>query len=100
MGTGLSVDASHLAAICQANHIRRLSLFGSALHANLRADSDVDVLVEFEVGHVPGLLGMSRIARELSAVFGGRTVDLRTPEDLSLYFRDKVLAEAEVQYAA
>jgi hypothetical protein len=63
-------------------------------------DSDVDVLVEFEPGHVPGLFGISRMARELSPLLGGRTVDLRTPEDLSRYFRDEVLAIAEVQYAA
>jgi len=57
------------------------------------------MLVEFEPGHMPGLLGMARLERELSQILGGRKVDLRTPEDLSRYFRDEVLREAEVQYA-
>jgi predicted nucleotidyltransferase len=61
--------------------------------------SDIDVLVEFERGRTPGLLGMARMERELSALLGKRKVDLRTPEDLSRYFRQKVLDEAEVQYA-
>lgn len=60
---------------------------------------DIDVLVEFDPDHIPGLLGIARMERELSALFGGRKVDLRTPEDLSRYFRQRVLAEAEVQYA-
>ena len=59
----------------------------------------IDMLVEFEPGHMPGLLGMARLERELSHILGGRKVDLRTPEDLSRYFRDEVLREAEVQYA-
>jgi predicted nucleotidyltransferase len=62
-------------------------------------ESDVDVLVEFDPGHVPGLLGMVRLARELQALLGGRPVDLRTPRDLSRYFRDEVLRQAKVLYA-
>jgi hypothetical protein len=76
-----------------------LSLFGSALRGDFSEESDIDVLVEFEPGHAPGLLGMARLERELSRILGGRKVDLRTPEDLSRYFRDEVLREAEVQYA-
>ena len=79
-------------------HIRRLSLFGSILRDDFRPDSDVDVLVEFEPDHVPGFFGLFDLQEELSALFG-RRVDLRTPEDLSRYFRDEVLARAEVQYA-
>ena len=81
------------------HHIRRLSLFGSILRLDFDAESDVDILVEFELDHVPGLLGIARMERELSELFGGRKVDLRTPEDLSRYFRDTVLQEADVQYA-
>ena len=58
------------------------------------------VLVEFEKNGVPGLLGIARMERELSQIFGGRKIDLRTPEDLIKYFRQQVLSTAEVQYAA
>jgi len=61
--------------------------------------SDVDILVEFELGYVPGLLRLAAMERELSATLGGRRVDMRTPRDLSGYFRDDVLAHAVVQYA-
>jgi hypothetical protein len=88
-----------LASFCRKHHIRRLSIFGSALRPDFKADSDIDLLVEFEPGHVPGLFGIARMERELSALFGGRKVDLRTPEDLSRYFRRQVLEEAEIQYA-
>lgn len=76
-----------------------MAFFGSVLRADFGPNSDVDVLVEFEPTHVPGLFGIARMERELSAMFGGRKVDLRTAEDLSRYFRQKVLKEAEVQYA-
>jgi predicted nucleotidyltransferase len=79
--------------------IRRLAIFGSALRPDFGPESDIDVLVEFESSRTPGLLGMAHIERELSALLGGRKVDLRTPEDLSRYFRQSVLNEAEVQYA-
>lgn len=88
-----------IADFCRRHHISRLSLFGSVLRDDFRPTSDVDVLVEFEPGHVPGLFGLARMERELSALLGGRKVDLRTPQDLSRYFRDEVMATAEVQYA-
>jgi len=89
-----------LADLCERYGIRRLSLFGSVLRGTDRPDSDVDLLVEFQSGMVPGLLGLARIELELSTLLGGRKVDLRTPEDLSRYFRDEVERAAEVQYAA
>jgi len=95
----ITVDRSRLAEFCRRHRIRRLALFGSALREDFSEESDVDILVEFEPGHTPGLLGMARLERELSHILGGRKVDLRTPEDLSRYFRDEVLREAEVQYA-
>lgn len=95
----IHVDRERLALFCRRHHIRRLALFGSALRREFGPESDVDVLVEFEPEHVPGLLGIARLERELSAIFGGRKVDLRTPEDLSRYFRADVIAEAELQYA-
>lgn len=95
----VDVDRERIAVFCRQHRIRRLAIFGSALREGFGPDSDVDVLVEFQPGHVPGLLGIARMERELSAIFNGRKVDLRTPEDLSPYFRQDVLAEAEVQYA-
>ena len=95
----IAVDQERLAAFCRQYHIRRLALFGSVLRADFRPTSDIDVLVEFEPGHVPGLFGIARMERELSAIFGGRKIDLRTADDLSRYFRSDVLREAEVQYA-
>lgn len=99
MNPNLSLPKEQLAAYCRARGIRRLAVFGSALRDDLRPDSDIDLLVEFEPDHVPGLLGIARMERELSALLGGRRVDLRTPQDLSPYFRQRVLEEAEVQYA-
>jgi len=69
------------------------------LRSDFNENSDIDILVEFEPEHIPGLFGMARLERELSKLLGGRKVDLRTPEDLSRYFREEVLNEAEVQYA-
>ena len=92
----IDMPTDKVAEFCRANHIRRLALFGSVLRDDFREDSDVDVLVEFEPGHVPGL-AFFRMERELSELLG-RKVDLNTPGFLSDYFRDEVLAEAEVQY--
>ncbi len=75
-----------------------MAIFGSALRSDFRQDSDIDVLVEFEPDRIPGLLRIARMERELSQLFQDRQVDLRTPGDLSPYFREKVLKEAEVQY--
>ena len=62
-------------------------------------DSDIDVLVEFEPDRIPGLLGIAAMELQMSELLGGQKVDLRTPEDLSRYFRQDVLNTAEVQYA-
>ncbi|MGC9335473.1 MAG: nucleotidyltransferase family protein [Anaerolineae bacterium] len=94
----ISIDEVKIAAFCRKHHMRRLALFGSTLHGDSTADSDLDVLVEFEPDHVPGLAFFAMEA-ELSRLLG-REVDLNTPGFLSPYFRDQVLAEAEVQYAS
>ncbi len=98
MNPQISIPKDQISAFCRERGIRRLAIFGSALRSDFRPDNDIDVLVEFELGRIPGLFGMARMERELSALFGGRAVDLRTPEDLSRYFRQSVLEEAEVQY--
>jgi predicted nucleotidyltransferase len=95
----LPLDATTLARFCEQHYIRRLALFGSHLKGTARADSDIDLLVEFEPGHVPGLLALASMELELAELLGGRRVDLRTAEDLSHAFRDEVLQTAEVQYA-
>jgi predicted nucleotidyltransferase len=96
--TKVRLPKDKIANFCRRHHIRKLAVFGSVLHGDSRPDSDLDVLVEFEPSHVPGLafFGMEQ---ELSELLG-RRVDLNTPQFLSPYFRDEVLAEAEVQYAA
>jgi uncharacterized protein len=97
MGVKIEIPQPRLQAFCRRNSIRRLALFGSVLRDDFGPNSDVDVLVEFEPEHVPGLLGMARMERELSALLD-RQVDLRTSEDLSQYFRQHVLEEAETQH--
>ena len=94
----LDIPPDQIAEFCQRNHIRRLALFGSVLRDDFRADSDVDVLVEFEDGHTPGL-DFFAMQDELSALLF-RKVDLNTPGFLSDYFRDEVLADAEDMYVA
>ena len=90
------MDRQKTADFCRRHHIRRLALFGSVLRDDFRPESDVDVLVEFEPGHTPGLafFGMQD---ELARIVG-RRVDLNTPGFLSRRFRAKVLSEAEIQY--
>ena len=97
MTVHVPVPQDRLAAFCQQYHIRRLAFFGSVLRADFRSDSDVDVLVEFEPEFTPGFLRLATMEQELSDLVG-RRVDLRTPQDLSSYFRDDVLALAETQW--
>ena len=98
MNTQVSVQTKKLASLCRTEGIKRLAVYGSALRPDFSPESDIDVLVEFERGRTPGLLGISRLERELSPLFGQRKIDLCTLEDLSIYFRQEVMEEAEVQY--
>ena len=92
----IDIPADVIATFCARHHIRRLALFGSVLRDDFSPDSDLDILVEFEEGHTPGLafFGMQE---ELSELLG-RNVDLNTPGFLSRYFRDEVMKEAIVAY--
>jgi predicted nucleotidyltransferase len=92
----IMLDRTKLADFCRKHHIRKLAFFGSVLRDDFGPDSDVDVLVEFEPGNIPGLAFFS-IQNELSKLIA-REVDLKTPQFLNRYFRDEVLAEAEVLY--
>jgi predicted nucleotidyltransferase len=95
----MKLPRDKIAQFCKRNGIRKLSLFGSALRGDFRQDSDIDLLVEFQPDQAPSLLDLARMERELSALLGGRKVDLRTPKELSRYFREEVLSSARVQYA-
>jgi len=99
MSVCLQVDKARLAEFCRNHHIRKLAFFGSVLRDDFGPDSDVDVLVEFEAGHPVGLLTLAAMEIDLSELLG-RKVDMRTARDLSRYFRDQVVAGAEVMYAA
>ena len=100
MNPAITLPKEALADFCRKHGIQRLAVFGSALRPDFRPDSNLDLLVEFFPDLIPGLFGIARMERELSALLGGRKVDLRTPQDLSRCFRQRVLEEAEVQYAA
>ena len=100
MNSRLAISEADLKIFCRAHGIKRLSLFGSTLKGTAGPDSDIDLLVEFDTGRIPGLLGLAEMEAELSDLMHGRRVDLRTPNDLSGLFRESVLKEAEVQYAA
>jgi predicted nucleotidyltransferase len=94
------VSKEKIEQYCRRHHIRKLSFFGSVLRDDFDPKSDIDVLVEFEPGRVPGLIRIAGMELELSQLFGGRRVDLNTPMCLSQHFRDEVLDEAEVLYVA
>ncbi len=95
----IDIPKGHIADFCQRHHICRLSLFGSILRNDFNPESDVDVLVEFERGTRVGLIRLARLELELGEILG-RKVDLNTPGFLSKYYREQILAEAEVQYDA
>ena len=95
----ISIPEDRIADFCKQNRVRRLSLFGSILREDFGPNSDVDILVEFEPGARIGLISLSGLEIELSKIVG-RKVDLNTPGFLSKYYRERILAEADVQYDA
>jgi predicted nucleotidyltransferase len=96
MVTRIAIPHTQIVNFCTRHHIRRLALFGSVLRDDFTSQSDVDVLVEFEEGHVPGWEFVT-MQDELSAILG-RRVDLNTPGFLSRHFRQRVLDTAQVLY--
>ncbi len=98
MNGKLIIDKDEIREFCERHYIRRLAIFGSALRDDFGPDSDVDVLVDFIPGHTPGFFKLFEMEEELSGLLGGHKIDMRTPEDLSRYFRDTVVATAQVQY--
>jgi len=99
MSIHINVDHDEINRFCSKHRISKLGFFGSVLRDDFGPESDVDVLVEFESDCEPGLMRLAQMERELSEILH-RKADLRTPEDLSRYFRDEVVANAETQYAA
>ena len=92
------IPEANIRQFCIHNQIKRLALFGSVLSDNFRSDSDIDVIMEFISEKRAGMLTMARIERELSQIFEGRKINLRTPAELSHYFREDILLNAEVCY--
>ena len=92
----INLPQTRIREFCQRYYIRKLSLFGSVLRDDFTKNSDIDILVEFTMGKTPGL-AIVTMETELSHLLG-RVVDLRTPAELSRYFRDSVLQEAIVIY--
>lgn len=99
MSPHIPIDRDAVAAFCRRHHIARLALFGSVLRDDFEPDSDIDVLVEFQPGHVPGL-NFVGIEREFSRLLQGRRVDMVTPKFLNPRIRDQVLRSAESLYVA
>ena len=99
MNLPIQTDREQIGAFCRKHHLVKLALFGSVLTDRFGPGSDVDVLFEYDPAHVPTLFDVVEMERELSAILGHKT-DMRTPEDLSRFFRDEVVRTALVQYAA
>ncbi|NLF30477.1 MAG: nucleotidyltransferase family protein [Planctomycetes bacterium] len=93
----VAVDRRRIGELCRRHHVERLALFGSVLRDDFGPDSDIDVLVEFEPDATVGFLDMAELEQALAEMWG-RPVDLRTPAELSPYFRQRVLDEAEAVY--
>src|ERR1044071_1611291 len=98
MSPQVHIDRELVSAFCKRHHIKKLSFFGSVLRDYCRSDSRVDVLVEFDPKYSVGLIRLAGLESELSEIVG-RKVDLRTPAELSRYFRQEVIATSLLQYA-
>lgn len=99
MNLPIEVDRLRIAEFCVRNHLVKLALFGSVLTSRFGPDSDVDVLFEYDRAHIPSLFDVAAMEEELTEILG-RKADMRTPQDLSRHFRDEVVRNALVQYAA
>ena len=95
---GVDVERDELNEFCRSHHIQRLLVYGSAVREDFGPDSDVDILVEFEDGHVPGLIGLADLEIQLSRIFDNRKVDLTTPGFFRPVLRKRVLDDAVAQY--
>lgn len=96
--SAIQIPRDKISQFCQRHHIAKLALFGSVLRKDFGPGSDIDVLVEFEEGHVPGFIRLYQLEKELSQIMGHRELDLVTPKTLNYRIRDQILNTAEVQY--
>lgn len=99
LALAIEIPEEKIKLFCKRNGIRKLSIFGSVLRDDFTPESDVDILVEFEDDATPGFFRLMRMQDELTKILG-RNVDLKTPKDLSKYFRDDVINNAVVQYVS
>ena len=99
MDLPINIDQEQLAAFCRKHHLTKIAFFSSVLTGRFAPDSDVDVLFEYHPEHIPSLFDVAGMEEELSEILG-RKADMRTPRDLSHYFRDEVVRSARIQYAA
>jgi len=97
---GIKIQKQKIVTYCKKSHIKKLAFFDSFIRDDFDYDSDIDILVGFERGHTPGFFDLVRMQEQLSHFFNGKEVDLRTPNDLSRYFREKIISNAKVLYAA
>jgi predicted nucleotidyltransferase len=97
-GIHIEIPKERIKEFCKSHHIKKLSLFGSALRDDFSPESDLDILVEFDPAHIPGFIRLAGMEIELTEILG-RKVDMRTAQDLSRYFRDEILNSSKVQYA-
>jgi len=97
---GITFDRKALEKFCLENGIKKLSLFGSVLKDNFGPDSDIDMLVEFMPGETVGFMRLIGIEIDLTELFGGRKVDLRTPGEINDYFKERVIKESEILYVS
>ncbi len=95
----IEISEQQISQFCHRHHIRKLALFGSVLRNDFRPESDVDVLVEFDPDHVPGFIRLHQLEQELSPLLGHHKLDLVTEKFLNPRLRDRILQEAQVQYA-
>jgi len=95
----IEMDREHVAAFCRKHHLAKLALFGSVLTDRFGPESDVDVLFEYDPDHAPSLFDVGRMEEELGEILG-RKADMHMPQELSRYFRDKVLRTAQIEFAA
>ena len=97
--SGISVPVERIAEICRRYQVRELSLFGSAVRGDIRTESDIDILVEFDPNATVGILKFAALSEDLEAIFG-RKIDLVTKLGLKPWVRPHVLREAKLVYAA
>ena len=99
MNAMLKLEMPAVRAICEKYGVKELRLFGSALGPEFRAESDVDILVEFQPAVRMGLITFLKLRDELQDSIG-RPVDLVQAGGLKAGIRDEVLAKNELLYAA